>query len=364
MRVELAIPSCMNLRHTILKAAQFMGAFTLLGPLAGRGVRILCYHGFSLGDEHRFRPKLFMTAGTFEKRLQWLRQCDYEPVTLEVAVARIKNDGLNGRELVITIDDGFYSVKSIGWPLLKAYGFPATLYVTSYYTRHANPIFRLALQYMVWRTARETLDLRQLALPFPEDSRIISLRTADSSAKLSQLIDFAESQMNEADRATLAALMGEQLGVDYEKLRESRQLSLLTVSELTELHRSGLDLQLHTHRHRLGVNAEEIKREIEDNRRVLEPLTRRKLTHFCYPSGIWDRACWPALEAVGIESATTCEPGLNDSRTPLLGLRRILDAEDLVSVDLEAELSGFKPMLRRLLQPEKDGSTSGSSNPY
>ena len=340
----------MWLRKEILRIAKATGAFSAVGRLARKGIRVMCYHGFSLGDEHVFRPKLFMTAGTFERRLRWLREGNYEPVSLQTAIARLKADAVTGRELVVTIDDGFFSVRTIGWPLLKAYGFPATLYVTTYYTGHPNPIFRLALQYMVWRTDREVLDLTPLNLPFSPHGSSIPLKPTLSGEKLWKVIDQAEATLSESQRIDVARRIGEQLGVDYEDLRQSRRLSLLTGPEIVELDRSGLDIQLHTHRHRLPPNALGIRRELEDNRQVLEGLTQRRLTHLCYPSGIWDPSYWPVLEDLGIESATTCEPGLNDSATPILGLRRFLDAEDLPELELEAELSGFKGVLRPLLK--------------
>jgi peptidoglycan/xylan/chitin deacetylase (PgdA/CDA1 family) len=338
----------MGLRSAILRSAKAAGGFAIASYLARKGVRILCYHGFSLDDEHRFRPKLFITAKTFEQRLRWLQGQGYEPVSLQTAIARIKADELTGRELVITIDDGFYSVKAVGWPLLQEYGLPATLYVTTYYTQHANPIFRLAIQYMVWKTPRDVLNLTHFDVPLLQGDRVIPLKAAVSERSLWELIETAESSLDERERVELAAHVGKQLEVDYEELDESRRLSLLSESEVAGLSASGLDVQLHTHRHRLPSDAAGIRREIADNRRVLQRLTGRPLAHFCYPSGIWDPAYWPALQAEGIETATTCEPGLNYGATPLLSLRRLLDSEDLAMVDLEAELSGFKDAVRSL----------------
>jgi hypothetical protein len=47
-----------------------------------------------------------------------------------------------------------------------------------------------------------------------------------------------------------------------------------------------------------------------------------------------------------VESATTCEPGLNTAETPLLGLYRILDQDDLSQIEFEAELFGFSELIR------------------
>ena len=48
--------------------------------------------------------------------------------------------------MVITIDDGFYSVLRIGFPLLQQNDFPATLYLTTMDMQKGLPILRLNLR--------------------------------------------------------------------------------------------------------------------------------------------------------------------------------------------------------------------------
>jgi peptidoglycan/xylan/chitin deacetylase (PgdA/CDA1 family) len=353
----------MSIRIALLSAAKTAGGLTIARALSPKGLRVLCYHGYSIGDECRFRPKLFITRETFERRLLWLLQARFEPVSLKVGLDRLVTGRLSGREVVITIDDGFFSVKAVGWPLLKKHGFPATLYVTSYYTQHPNPIFRLAVQYMLWKTTLEELDVTKLSLSMPHGQNKIRIQPTIDDHAAWRLIEFCESQLTEDERISIGASIGEMLGVDYDELKVSRRLGLLTGPELTGLHGDGLDIQLHTHRHRLPTDPSAILKEISDNRRVLEPLVNRALTHLCYPSGIWSEDQWPVLRRAGIESAMTCEPGINVGGTPMLGLRRFLDAEDLESLEFEAEMSGLKEMARRLLRrPSRRGSAVTAGN--
>jgi hypothetical protein len=90
-----------------------------------------------------------------------------------------------------------------------------------------------------------------------------------------------------------------------------------------------------------------VEREILQNRAFLEPLGTTDLKHFCYPSGIWSERHWPSLAALGVATATTCDPGLNYPSTPRLSLRRFLDGENIAQIEFEAELSGFCELLRR-----------------
>lgn len=57
--------------------------------------------------------------------------------------------------------------------------------------------------------------------------------------------------------------------------------------EISEIAKDGVDVQLHTHRHRTPDDEALFQREIEDNRRRIESLTGRSPQRFCYPSGVY-----------------------------------------------------------------------------
>ena len=121
----------------------------------------------------------------------------------------------------------------------------------------------------------------------------------------------------------------------------------MSIDEIRELVTSGVDIQLHTHRHGLSQDDPKlVEKEISDNRRALASV-KAPLQHFCYPSGIYNPRQWPWLKALGIKSATTCKPGLNYSNTPRYELRRFLDSEDISEIVFEAELCGLLELLRR-----------------
>ncbi len=110
----------------------------------------------------------------------------------------------------------------------------------------------------------------------------------------------------------------------------------------------GIDVQLHTHRHRLPSDRSSILNELADNRAILEPIVGKELHHFCYPSGKWSPDDLPILAHAGMRSAVTCDPGLNYPDTPVLALKRFLDGENIAKIEFEAEFVGYMELLRRL----------------
>jgi hypothetical protein len=228
--------------------------------------------------------------------------------------------------------------------MTEQFRFPATIYVVSYYAAKGTPVFRLAIQYLFWKTRQVELLTRGLGLPVPE---VISIASGEDREKaISMIIEFGETNLDEASRCSLSQMLGERLQVSYEDLVSTRIFSLMNPSEIRAALDLGMDIQLHTHRHRLPLDREQVRQEIEDNREFLEPLVGKELKHFCYPSGIWSKEQWPWLAELGVESATTCLSGLNGPETPPLALRRFLDGENISAIEFEAEIYGFSELLR------------------
>ena len=99
-------------------------------------VPILTYHYFGYESiiEGNNLPLLFVTPDNFEKQMRYLKEKGYQVISLDALVEGLKN----GRKfphntVVITIDDGHKSIFTYAYPILKKYGFPATVFLISDY---------------------------------------------------------------------------------------------------------------------------------------------------------------------------------------------------------------------------------------
>ena len=332
-----------RLKHSLYAGARAAGLFHLSRLLTRDALRIVCWHGTSLADEHRVFPGLFLSPDDLERRLLALHR--HAVLPLEEAVRQLRDGTLPPAAVALTIDDGFFGTLRHAWPALERHGFPATLYATSYHVQSGTPVFRLLVQWAFRQSKEPVLDLSGLGVEM-----VGTVRTTPGPQRTEamwRLIRHAEERMSEAERQALADRIAGALGVDLGPVREGRWLSLASPDELRAAARDGLDLELHTHRHRFPVSRELALRELRDNRAVLEPVAGRTLRHFCYPSGYFRPAHLPWLEESQVESATTCDPGLNRRGDSLLTLRRFLDSTETSQVEFEAELAGFSELLRR-----------------
>ena len=338
-----------------------LGLFHIARHLTRDGLRVLCYHGFSLDDEEAFRAGLFVRPADFLRRMDFLARHGFPVLSLSSAIARLEAGGLPSGATVITIDDGFYSVYRHGFETLKRHGFPATLYVTSYYVQKESPIFQLCVSYMLWKGAGGTADLSAIGVPDLRDATEVPLATAAERDRIEDcIVDYGKDHCDESGRCEIARRLGEALGVDYAEIAGSRILSLVNAAELREMVDSVIDVALHTHRHRFPTDPAEARRELEDNRAALGGYLKGPPDHFCYPSGDWSRSHWQTLNDCAVETATTCDMGLVYRDTPRFALNRILDSHRVSQIEFEAEMYGFSELIRRVRRRIGSGSSASS----
>ena len=335
------------LKNGCLEAARKLGVFRLAAGSRWRQQRllILCYHGFSLHDEHLWRPGLYVTAGQFRRRLEKLARGGFRVLPLGDAVQRLREGNLPARSVVLTVDDGFHDFHELAFPLLGEFGYPATVYQTTYYCDRPFPIFSLALRYVLWRGRGRRLEGAEHGVAESFDLS----RAEEQERAVAAFLEAAGRQdYTDGERDALAARIAGALGVDYEEIRRRRMLHLMTSSEVAEVAAGGMDLQLHTHRHRVPRDERLFTREIRDNRAWLESAIGTRPAHFCYPSGEHYRELLPWLRAEQIVSATTCEHGLAAAGCEPLLLPRFLDSSTVSENEFESWLCGLAPLLRRV----------------
>ena len=89
-------------------------------------IPILVYHRFA-GD---CNSPLCMPAKTFEAQLKYLKKNGYHVITADELKAFLEyREGLPQKSVLITMDDGYRSVYTIAYPILKKYGYKATLFI-------------------------------------------------------------------------------------------------------------------------------------------------------------------------------------------------------------------------------------------
>jgi peptidoglycan/xylan/chitin deacetylase (PgdA/CDA1 family) len=346
MRVR---PMRTRLRDSALRAIRFVGGLDAASRSRWRSRRllILCYHGFAQDDEHLWDSSLYVTRAHLESRLQFLAAEGYVVLPLAEGLARLTAETLPPRAVAITVDDGTYDFYAVAYPVLKRLGVPVTVFVSTYYVQDRRPVFDGAGHYLLWKAwASGTVDVKH-----PLHDSAPSLRTAADCALASAHVrEAAEREgWTAEEKHEWLGRLARRLGIDWEDFLRRRVLALMHPEEIGALDPAIADVQLHTHRHRAPEDKDLFFREIADNRRALSEcgLDPRRLTHFCYPSGVLRPAFLPWLAEAGVTAAVTTVPGLASRRHHGLLLPRFIDAGTTSEVEFEGWASGLREFVTR-----------------
>jgi len=111
-------------------------------------VPILVYHRFGAGDEPR--DPMEVSRASFRAQMALLRDEGYQVIPLrDLGEFLAGRRALPRKSVVITIDDGFRSVYTIALPVLREFGFPATLFVYTDFVKRGPGLEWAALREMV-----------------------------------------------------------------------------------------------------------------------------------------------------------------------------------------------------------------------
>ncbi len=175
----------------------------------------------------------YVPEGTFERQLQWIEDQGWRVIDVgDFLAALAAPDALPVSSVLLTFDDGYRSIREGALPLLRAFGFPAVLFVPSAFVGGWN--------------------------------------------------DF-------------------DAGIEPEE-------AICTWEDLIDLQRHGISIQSHgiSHRRFSTLDEDELEREVNDSKRILESRLQRTVEALSYPYGDCgkDRACSArALRRAGYKAA-------------------------------------------------------------
>lgn len=305
-----------------------------------RRLLILCYHGVSTADEHEWNGELYVPPAHLRRRLQYLRERDYNILPLDEACRRLTDGTLPPRSIALTFDDGALDFASTALPILREFNAPATVYLTTYYTDVRLPVFDVVLSYVLWRGRHARVDLRSVC----EWSEPLWAQAPHERANATRVLStFArEGGLDAYEKNALAGDVAARVGVDYDAIQASGVLQIMSPNDVAELPADLVNVQLHTHRHRTPRNRDLFTRELRENIRRIRALRgdSARLAHFCYPSGDYDGAFLSWLREAGVEYATTTLPGLASADHDPLLLPRLIDTAGRSEPAFETWASG------------------------
>ena len=284
-----------------------------------RKLRILCYHGLWVSQSPPFGNKVFMPIEQFRDRMISLKKSNFNIITLDDALTGLLTGSLPDRAVVVTIDDGWASSYTHMLPILEDLRIPATLYVSTWYVGKKFPVINKAIEY------------------------ICAVRNIDSVVCLNECNRIESLAEDARGEALLKFSFDNNLDSEW---WDCRQFHFMTAEETKDAKIRGLDIQLHSHRHKnFAIHKSDLASEIQENRKALSiicGLGEDQFRHFCYPSGYFDDHDLTELESSFVKTATLVNEGMNSVGCNVFRLRRFLDGRLITKHEFNAYLSGSR----------------------
>jgi colanic acid/amylovoran biosynthesis glycosyltransferase len=247
---------------------------------ASSRLTVLMYH--RIGDPAEAPPGMVSaTPGTFERQMRWLAATGRAVSLADVLATRAGRSRLRPRAVLVTFDDAYADFAAHGWPVLRSYGIPVTLFVPTAFPGDPRAAFWWDRLYAALTAMGEPRDAYRVLR-----ERVKALAHDEGMAFVDEIVT----------RAGAPPPHGRVLSWD----------------ELRVLAAEGVTLAPHTRTHpcldRLPVDrlADEIGGSLADLRAEIGAAAPA----FAYPAGQVSTAAEEAVRAAGLELAFTTASGV------------------------------------------------------
>lgn len=281
--------------------------------LGARRLPILIFHRVQAkadalfpGEMHaaRFDALVRLLAGAFRIR------------TLGEAAARLADDTLEPRTLVITFDDGYADNAEVALPILRRHGVAASFFVSTGFLDGGRMWNDTVVE--AFRAARvDSADLACIGLgQLP--LRDLAQRRSAIGAVLPRVKYLPLARREEVLAQLLHALGRPSLPPP----------PMMRSAQVGELARAGMEIGGHTVRHPILTELSEVEAEVEiaQGRRRLAELAQREIEVFAYPNGVpgrdYDGRHVDIVRRLGFKAAVSTSPGAARRGADLLQLPR------------------------------------------
>ncbi len=338
---------------------RFVGVFRLFRWINRNRLTILTYHSVmpAAADIDAGEARNVVDQEMFAWQMRYLAK-HFCCLRLEEAVDLLRR----GRPLpryaaVVTFDDGFRNNLLYAYPVLRRFGVPATIFLTTGHIGRGTQLLWTERVGRLLRAAKLPQRLTIAADPAPLTLSFQTPAERDEAARdvVKRLKSMPSDQRDrvvgelehQLDRANRGHVAGEPNRDRY---------TFLTWGEARELARGGMTIGSHTVEHPIMSSLDDDRRicEVVDSKREIERHVGTPCTLFSYPNGTaddFDDRDKANLQKAGYVAAVTQIAGANDERSDLYGLRRLNIGRGHGRQLFVAQVSGFWPWVRSLAAP-------------
>ena len=303
---------------------------------------ILMYHRLREDGEQAepFCAEVLGPSVTFFDRQMRHLEKRHTVISLDRLLASLRGeDRLPPNAVAITFEDGYSDTYTLAYPILKKYGLPATVFLTTGFVGTQGLLWVDRVAYCINQARCHAVTLNGTRYP---------LSTApERRDAITQIIDELK-QVTEKRKLELLEELQRACGVDV----HGRAYTLaLSWDEVREMARNGITIGAHTVTHPIltRVPKDTAESEILESKLTIEKEIGQPVHLFAYPNGQpedFNEELEGVVESLGFEAAFTTMSGPIDATALPFTLKRVsIDSRDTLPI-FKAQLAGVFDVLR------------------
>jgi peptidoglycan/xylan/chitin deacetylase (PgdA/CDA1 family) len=275
-------------RATVAAALDRTGILRLalsLRRVVSRWIPVLTYHRVA----HPADPSVLddgvvdVTPAQFDRQMAFVRRW-FRPVGIDALVACAAGRGrLPPRPLLVTFDDGYLDNHDVALPILVQHGIKATFFIATDYVERRRPYWWDRVSFVVRRSK-----LERIILSYPEREALV-LETPEGRRAAVRRLQRIVKDRRGLDLERFLEGLERAAGVVLSREQERRLAdgTIMTWEQISTLRRAGMDVQSHTHTHRVlqTLDVAEVQRELRLSRAALEDVLGESIVAVSYPIG-------------------------------------------------------------------------------
>jgi len=312
-----------NLAANILYYSGFIFIFKFFSRIMNSNkVPILLYHSISsCSDQSRdvlHHKVVSASPEMFERQISYL-VAKYHIISLAEYISIVKSElPVPKGCVVVTFDDGYQDNYTYAYPILKAHGAVATIFICPDLIDTQQPLWTNSLARSIYRSKLSSLNIEELGS--------YDLTTLDKKIRAADhIIDKIMSLRNESVQKTVAYILKE-LKVDLDT--PTMDQTYLSWQQIRTMAEHGMSFGAHTlsHINLTKTSSQDALIEIAESKQRIETELGTLVHSFAYPFGghdFFNREIKEMVIRTGFFCSCSTLFGRNNSQSDVFELKRI-----------------------------------------
>lgn len=287
---------------------------------------VLIYHRIVDGNSGDFlykSPSVHHDINDFQKEIAFLSRW-FKIISMDELLDCLNNGKkFESPSIAIAFDDGYRDNYTLAYPVLKRYGLPATIYLTTGLIGTDKMTWPDEIEYALIKTS-----LKYFKFPKLFGGEVVDISSLERKKTANVRIAEALKKVGNTEKLRLIEELFRILNVDKNS-GNNNERRMLSWDEIEEMSKNNISFGAHTVSHPIltQIHLEDAKEEISSSKKMIEDKIGLKVRHFAPPNGrTWDFS--EELKAfcrdIGFETVATAEYGYVSGDSDPYFIRRFM----------------------------------------